>query len=134
MSKIFANPHKILLRLVGLNIAFDVLSIPLWIALSFMTNALSTPSLSVDNSIAIVDAATAATLFAVAFVGIIRSKKWGSYLAVVTTLGQRVAGYFIFGLNAGMAIEIVWSILIIYFACKAIQQPAQTPKPADSVQ
>jgi hypothetical protein len=134
MSEIFANPHKILLRLVGLNIAFDVLSIPLWTALSFMTNALSTPSLYVDTSVAIVDAVTAATLFAVAFVGIIRSKKWGSYLAVVTTLGQRVAGYFIFGLNIGMAIEIVWSILIIYFACKAIQQLSQTPKPADQVQ
>jgi hypothetical protein len=122
MSKIFADPHKTLTRLVGLNIAFDILSIPAWIALSFTASPLSTSTLTVNTSVAIVDAAVAAAVFAVALFGILRKQKWGGYLAVAATVAQRVAGVFIFDLNAGMVVEVVWSLLIIYFAFKTMHQ------------
>jgi hypothetical protein len=122
MSKIFADPHKTFVRLVGLNIAFDILSIPAWIALSFTASPLSTSTLTVNTSVAIVDAAVAAAIFAMALFGILGRQKWGGYLAVATTVAQRVTGVFIFDLNVGMVVEGVWSLLIIYFAFKTMHQ------------
>jgi hypothetical protein len=80
MSKMFSTPYRMLTRLVGLNIAFDVLSIPFWIALPLTANSLSTSSITVNSSIAIVDAFAAAALFVVAFLGTIKKRKWGSCL------------------------------------------------------
>lgn len=122
MLQIFRDSHKTLSRLVGLNVAFDLLSIPFWIALTYTTGLQSASTLTVNSTIAIIDAAA---LFAVAFLGIIRKQKWGPYLAIAGTFAQRVAGYFIFALNVGMAVEVVWSILIIYFAYKAMHPQPQ---------
>jgi hypothetical protein len=122
MPKILAASHKTLTSLVGLNIAFDILSIPAWIALSFTASPLSTSTLTVNTSVAMVDAAVAAAVFAVALFGIFRKQRWGSYLAVADTIAQRVAGVFIFDLNVGMVVEVVWSLLIIYFAFKTMHQ------------
>jgi hypothetical protein len=129
MLQIFRDSHKTLSRLVGLNVAFDLLSIPFWIALTYTTSLQSASTLTVNSSTAIVDAAAAAVLFAVAFLGIIKKQKWGPYLATVGTLAQRIVGYLIFGLNGGMAVEVVWSILIIYFAYKAMQPQPQISAP-----
>jgi hypothetical protein len=131
MPRILTDPHKTLIRLVGLNIAFDILSIPIWIGLVFAPTSPTGSTIAVNTSIAIVDAAAAAVLFGVALLGILKKQKWGSYLAVAGTVAQRIAGVFIFALNVGMAVEFVWSILIIYFAYKTMQQ-LQTPKPADA--
>ncbi len=122
MSKIFADPYRVLARLVGLNIAFDVLSIPFWIALPSLQTMQSTSTSTVNSTIAIVDAVFAAALFAVSFVGISKRRKWGSYLAIAVTLVQRVVGFFMFAPNFGMAVEVVWSILIILFAFRAMLQ------------
>jgi hypothetical protein len=127
MSKILAYPQRILLRLVGLNVALDFLSIPLWFALSFLENPFYQSPLNVNVSIAIVDAPIAAALFALALLGVMKRQKWGAYVAIGGTIGQRIVGYFAFPLNVGMAIEVVWSIVIIYFAYRFIRQ-LQTPK------
>jgi hypothetical protein len=136
MSKIFADSHKTFVRLVGLNIAFDILSIPAWIALSFTASPLSTSTLTVNTSIAIVDAAVAAAVFAMALFGILGRQKWAAYLAVAATVAQRVTGVFIFDLNVGMVVEVVWSLLIIYFAFKTTHQTLPllpTPEQKDRV-
>jgi len=129
MLQIFRNADKTLSRLVGLNVAFDLLSIPFWIALTYTASLQSASTLTINSSLAIVDAAAAAILFSVAFLGIIKKENWGPYLAIAGTLAQRVAGYFIFALNVGMAVEVVWSILIIYFAYKAMQPQPQISAP-----
>jgi hypothetical protein len=120
-----------LVRLVGLNIAFDVLSIPFWIALPSLQTAQSTAStLTVNSTIAIVDAAIAASLFALSFFGISKKQKWGYYLAIITTIIQRAVGVFLFALNIGMAFEVIWSIVMIYFAFKATMTTQTPPKPS----
>lgn len=121
MSEIIRNPQRTLIRLVGLNIALDVLSIPLWIAVLLTSTSASLNTLTVTTTVAIVDATIAAAAFGVAFFGIVGSKNWGVYLAAAITLGQRVVGAFIFSLNGAMVIEVVWSLLIIYFAYKVLQ-------------
>ncbi len=122
MSEMLKNPHRMLTRLVGLNIAFDFLSIPIWIAFSFTSSTLSTTTVSANVPAATIDAAVAAAVFALAIYGLINSRKWGAYVAILATIGQRVAGAFIYPLNIGMAVEVVWSGLIIFFAFKLLQQ------------
>ncbi len=133
MSKILSDSHRILIRLVWLNIAFDVLSIPIWIALPLTQTSFSGSTLAVDPIMAIADAGVAAAVFAVAFLGIMRKRKWGTLLAIAATVAQRIAGFFLFALNVGMAVEVVWSLLIVFFAYKEFQKPRtvtpdQTPK------
>jgi hypothetical protein len=132
MSKILADSWRTLTRLVGLNFAFDVLSIPIWIGLTFAPTSPTGSTLTVNTSIAIIDAAAAAILFAAALLGILKKQKWGTYLAVAGTVAQRIAGVFIFALNLGMAIEVVWSILIIFFAYKALQLQKRLDQSATS--
>ena len=123
MSKILSDSHRIFTRLVWLNIALDVLSIPIWIALPLTQTSFSGATLIVDPVLAIVDAILAAAVFALALFGIIKKKKWGTYLAVTATIAQRVTGLFIFAPNIFMAIEVIWSLLIIFFAYKELQKP-----------
>ena len=123
MSKMLQNPHQMLTRLVGLNIAFDVLSIPIWIAFNFTSSTLSTTTVSANVPAALVDAAVAVAVFTVAIYGLVNDRKWGAYLAIGGTVGQRVIGVFIFPLNVGMGVEVVWSLLIIFFAYKVLSLP-----------
>jgi hypothetical protein len=124
MSKILSDPYRMLIRLLWLNLAFDLLSIPIWFAFSIAQNNItSTSTLSANPTVAILDAAAAVGLFAIALMGVIRKQKWGSYLAIATTVLQRVAGVFIFQLNLAMALEVIWSIIIIYFAVGNLRQP-----------
>jgi hypothetical protein len=125
MSRIFGDVHKMIMRLVALNAIFDVISIPFWVYLPSLQNAQSQSILTVDPSTAIMNAAVAAAWFAVAFYGIMKWQKWGPILAIAITLAQRVIGFFMFQLNVGIAAEIVWSTLIIYFAYRALKQPRQ---------
>ena len=118
--------HNILKWLIALNIIGDLISIPFWLVLPTMANTQGS-TLTVDTSIAIADAAVAAALFAIALYGIIKKQKWGSILAIILTVTQRVVGFFMFQLNVGVAVEVIWSLLIIYFAYKEITQPKTTP-------
>ena len=120
MSKMFADPHKMLIRLVGLNAFFDLISIPLWAILPLLSSAQPGSTLTVDTTFAVVDAAFAVAVFAIAVFGIMQKHKWGAALAVAGTIAQRIVGVFMFSLNVGMALEVVWSVLIIYFAYKEL--------------
>ncbi len=124
MLKAPSDSHRIFVRLLWLNIALDLLSIPVWIALwvAAQSSITSTSTLAVDPTIAILDAAAAVALFGLALWGVLLNQKWGSYLAVVVTLAQRVAGVFIFQLNLGMALETVWTAIVIYFAYINLRQ------------
>jgi hypothetical protein len=82
---------------------------PPWLTLN------KTP-LSVDTNIAIIDVAVFAALFGIALYGVIKRLKWAPVLVIGLTLAQRVIGFYIFKLNVGVAVEIVWSLMIIYFA------------------
>ncbi len=119
-----SDPHRILVRLLWLNIALDLLSIPIWIALwvAAQSSITSNSTLAVDPTIAILDAAAAVAIFGLALWGVLLNQKWGSYLAVVTTLAQRATGVFIFQPNLGMALEVAWTAIIVYFAYRNLKQ------------
>jgi hypothetical protein len=123
MPKTLPDPHKTLIRLVGLNIALDLLSVPIWFALLVVENPLSTSTLTVDSGTAIVDAFFAVILFAVALLGLMNGRRWGAYLAVAGTVGQRAVGFYLFTLNAAMGVEFLWSALIVFFAFMYILRP-----------
>jgi hypothetical protein len=134
MSKMFADAHAMLVRLVILNAVLDLFSILFWIVLPLIASPESSSTLNVNTTVAIVDAAVAAAVFFIAALGIVNKRKWGTFLAVAATAAQRVVGVFIFTLNAGMVVEIVWSVLIIYFAYREISQskPAAQSAPIKS--
>jgi hypothetical protein len=124
MSKLFADPRKTLTQLLMLNIALDVLSIPIWVAIPSLQSTVAPTTLSVDYVFAIADAAAAVAVFAVALLGVSGRKKWGSVLAVAGTLAQRVVGVFLFPqVNGFMVVEIIWSLIIVYFAYRTLKQP-----------
>lgn len=126
MRKILADSRKIFIRLVWINFAVDLLSIPVWVALISLQTTISTATSTINNLMAIVDASTTAVLFGIAVFGIIKKHKWGIYLAIATAIGQSVASYYMFRLNGITVIEVVWSVLIIFFAYRAIQLPQTT--------
>lgn len=128
MPKILTDSHKILIKLVWINFAVDLLSIPVWVALISLQTTATTPTSTIDNLLAIAGASATAFLFGIAVFSITKKHKWGAYLAVATAIAQSVAGYYMFGLNGVMVIEVVWSILIIFFAYRVIRLP-QTPDP-----
>jgi hypothetical protein len=112
-----------LVRLLWVNIALDLLSVPIWIALwvAAQSSITSTSTLNVDPTIAILDAAAAVFFFSLALWGVLQKQKWGSYLAVIVTFAQRVVGVFIFQVNVGMALEVVWTAIIAYFAYRNLR-------------
>jgi|WetSurMetagenome_2_1015567.scaffolds.fasta_scaffold505658_1 hypothetical protein len=123
MIKTLSDSHRMLVRLLWLNIALDLLSIPIWIAFWVVAQGsiTSTSTLTVDPTIAILDAAAGVALFGLALWGVLQNQKSGSYVAVMATVAQRVAGVFIFQVNVGMALEVVWTTIIVYFAYRNLQ-------------
>jgi hypothetical protein len=121
--KIFSNPHTMLTRLVGLNLIFDVIAVAIW----FFVPSTQT-SLMLGVSVAYIDAAVAAALFAVAFLGIMKKQKWGAILAIAVTVTQRIINFFQFE-RVAVVFTLIWSILIVYFAYKELKgsSPAKTP-------
>jgi hypothetical protein len=79
-------------------------------------------------SVAYIDAAVAAALFAVAFLGIMKKQKWGAILAIAVTVTQRIINFFQFE-RVAVVFTLIWSILIVYFAYKELKDlsPAKTP-------
>ena len=129
MFKTLSDSHRMLVRVLWVNIALDMLSIPVWIALwvAAQSSITSTSTLNVDPTIAILDAAAAVALFGLALWGVLQDQKWGSYAAVVATVAQRVVGFFIFQMNVGMALEVVWTAIIVYFAFMNLQRSKAPP-------
>ena len=137
MSKLLSDPHKMLIRLVGLNAFFDLITIPLWAILPMLPTyglSQSGSTLTVNNTIAIADAAVAVAVFAIAVFGIMKKRKWGSMLAIGGTIAQRIIGAFMFSLNVGMIVEIAWSLLIVYFAYKELKTLPKISNPQTIVE
>lgn len=126
MTRIWKNPSKALKWLLILNIVGDLISIPFWVALPSMVTAQSQSTLAVDANIAIIDAAIPAALFAIALYGLMKKYTWAPVSAIILTIAQRAIGFYIFKLNLGVTIEIIWSLLIIYFAY-AVHQLLKKP-------
>jgi hypothetical protein len=120
--KLFRDNYKMLTRLVGLNVIFDLIAIAIW----FLVPS-TQPSLLLGVSIAYVDAAVAAALFAVAYFGIVKRQKWGSMLAIAVTVIQRVINFFQF-YRIAIVFTTIWSILIIYYAYRELKQPDASKK------
>jgi hypothetical protein len=116
------NAHKTLMRLVAANIVLDVIAIAIWAALPAGTwNGMY----RLDSFIASVEAAAAAALFAVTLFCLRRKLKWAPILAIALTVAQRVFAVYVFYPSYFIPVPLVWSLVIIYFAIKTLQQQKQ---------
>jgi hypothetical protein len=116
--KIFGyNPHKTLMRLVVLNIVFDVIAVAMWVGFPEVGGNLH----YVGTLAASVEAAIAAGLFAVALLGLARKQLWGLGLAIAVTMAQRIFAAFVFFPSLGIIITLIWSSLIVYFGYRTLE-------------
>jgi hypothetical protein len=122
VKKFSKNPHKTLTHLVAANIFLDILAIAIWGL--FPSTQWSIYQL--DFTIVGTEAVIAAALFALTLFGLIKSKRWAPYLAIILTINQRVFANYVFFLSIGNVITLIWSLLIIYFAYLDIKQPNQS--------
>ena len=124
MSKFsVANPHKILTRLIALNIVLDIIAIAIWAAFP----ALQWTIYRLGFSIAGPEAAFAAALFAITLFGLSKKQKWAPILAIALTVTQRVFGTYVFFPSPALALTLIWSLVIIFFAYKTIKTPNGHP-------
>jgi hypothetical protein len=123
MSKFFsANPHKMLTRLVALNIVLDIIAIAVWGALPFSQWSIYRLGFSVVGT----EAALAAALFALTLFGLSKKQKWAPILAIAIAANQRVFGTYVFFPSPAIAVTLIWSMVIIYFAYKDIKLQTNT--------
>jgi len=112
------NQHKILTRLITANIILDITAIAIWAALPTNTwNGMY----RLDSFIAGLEAALAASFFAVTLFGLKKRQKWAPILAIAITVTQRVFAVYVFFPSIAIPIPLVWSLIIIYFAFKDIK-------------
>jgi hypothetical protein len=123
MSKFFStNPHKMLTRLVALNIVLDIIAIALWGAFPFSQWSIYQLGFSIVGT----EAALAAALFALTLFGLSKKQKWAPILAIAITANQRVFGTYVFFPSPAIAVTLIWSMVIIYFAYKDIKLQTNT--------
>jgi hypothetical protein len=124
MSKFFgANPHKILTRLIALNIVLDIIAIAIWAAFPAIQWSIYRLGFSIVGP----EAALAAALFALTLSGLSKKQKWAPILAIAITVTQRVFATYVFFPSPAIAITLIWSLVIIYFAYKDIKTPNEHP-------
>ena len=112
VKKFSKQPHKTLKKLILANIALDLVAIAIWILFPEFRWTVY----NLDFVIVSVEAAVASGLFAITLIGLMKSKKWAPYLAIVITINQRVFSNYVFFLSIMNVITLIWSLLIIYFA------------------
>ena len=118
MPKFFVgNTHKILIRLVALNIIFDIAAIGIWAAFPTVQWSIYRLGFSIVGT----EAALAALLFALTLFGLIKRKKWAPIIAIVVPIVQRIFGTYVFFPSPAIAITLIWSLAIIYFAYKDLK-------------
>ena len=122
------KPHQTRTGLVAANIFLDALAIAIWGL--FPSTQWSIYQL--NFTVVGIEAAIAAGLFAVALFGLIKSKRWAPFLAIILTINQRVFANYVFFLSIGNVITLVWSLLIIYFAYLEIKQTNRKSKNVES--
>ncbi len=116
--KIFeSNPHKILTRLVALNVVLEVIIIIVWFSLPGAGNNLH----FIGTTEAIVEAAIAVGLFSIALFGLTKKQQWGPVLVIAVTVAQRLFGTYVFFPRPGIIATLIWSIIIVYFGYRTIK-------------
>lgn len=118
MPKFFgANPHKTLTRLIALSIVFDIAAVAIWAAFP----AIQWTIYQLGFTIVGTEAVVAAALFALTLFGLHKKRKWAPPLAIVITVTQRVFGTYVFFPSPAIAVTLVWSLVIVYFAYKTLK-------------
>jgi len=112
--------HLGLMVLVTLSIVGGLASILIW-----TTQPDLRMTLIVDSNEAIIVAAVVAILNIGALISIRKKMKWGPLLVIAITIPNRIIGYFHFELDAGQAIFIGWSTILIIFALLDYMQLAK---------
>lgn len=108
--------------LVAASIALDVLAVLIW----GLSPATQWSIYRLGFPIVGSEAAAAAIMYAVTLFGLLKMKPWAPKLAIVITVFQRVFGTIVFFPSLGIFVTLGWSLIIIFFAYKTIQQ-TQTP-------
>ena len=112
-----ANQHKALTRLIALNIVLDIIAIAIWAAFPPLQWSIYRLGFSVVGP----EAALAATLFALTLFGLSKKQKWAPTLAIAITVTQRVFATYVFFPSPAIALTLIWSLIIVYFAYKNIK-------------
>ncbi len=118
INRFKSNPHRTLIQIVALNVAFDVIAIAVWAAIPATTTQLSLGFTAVAG-----EAAIAAAIFTITLYGLVKRQKWAPPLAIAVTVLQRTFGTYVFFPSPGIALTAAWSILLIYFAYKTTLNP-----------
>ena len=120
LSKAFhGKKHKILTRLVGLNIVFDLIAIAIWAVFPNLQWTIYRLGFSIVGT----EAALAAALFALTLFGLRKKQKWAPILAIIITITQRVFATYVFFPSPALILTLIWSLLIIYFAYQEMKNP-----------
>jgi hypothetical protein len=116
-----ANPHKILTRLIVANIVWDLLAAAIWTALP----ATQWSIYQLGFVIASVEAIVASALFSLTLYGLKKKKNWAPVLAIVVTVAQRVFATYVFFPSPAIALTLIWSLVIFFFAYKTMKTPKE---------
>jgi uncharacterized membrane protein (DUF2068 family) len=111
------NPHKILTILIALNIILDVLAVAIWLGLPDTQWSIYRLGFPIVGA----EAAIAAASFTLTLFGLLRKKKWAPYLAIVLTIIQRSFATYVFFPSGAIAVTLIWSLIIVYFAYNDIK-------------
>ena len=120
LSKAFhGKKHKILTRLVGLNIVFDLIAIAIWAVFPNLQWTIYRLGFSIVGT----EAALAAALFALTLFGLRKKQKWAPILAIIITVTQRVFATYVFFPSPALILTLIRSLVIIYFAYPEMKNP-----------
>ncbi len=122
------NSHKILTRLIAINIFLDSIAIAIWDAFPATQWSIYRLGFSIIGTEAVV----AACLFALTTFVLIKRKKWAPFLAIALTVNQRIfSNYAFFPNPADIQVQplilvpngatLIWSLIIIYFAYRDLK-------------
>ena len=117
-------PHGILTDLIALNIVLDIIAIAIWGALPSTQWSIYRLGFSIVGA----EAALAAVLFTLTLFGLIKRQKWAPVLSIAITATQRVFATYVFFPSPAIAVTLIWSLVIIYFAYKELNNCNQPKK------
>ena len=114
--KFGAKPHKILIRMVAANIVLDLIAIAIWGVFPSTQWSIYRLNFLIVGA----EAGLAAAMFALTLLGLTKRKTWAPFLAIALTVTQRVFATYIFFPSSALAVTLIWSLTIIYFAYREI--------------
>jgi hypothetical protein len=113
LKSFLINPHKTLVRLVTLNIIFDVVAVAVWAVFPAVQWSIYRLGFSIVGT----EAALAAAVFGLTLLfGLRKKQKWAPLLVIAVTVTQRVFATYVFFPSPAIALTLVWSLILIFFA------------------